>query len=92
MKNAKNVSVSLWQNTETDKITIFQRVAIALSWSVTYTFLPQKYNLLFPHIPHLSFKKHEAVGRWVHVESTKKAQVRACAEKTITRRLYHEIF
>lgn len=47
-------------------------------------FYPKNYNLLFPHIPTLIFsKKHEAVGRWVHVESTKKAQVRACAEKQL---------
>nr|DAV54538.1 MAG TPA: hypothetical protein [Caudoviricetes sp.] len=36
--------------------------------------------------------KYSAVGLWVHVEGTKKAQVRACAEKIIPRRLYHEIF
>nr|DAD61892.1 MAG TPA: hypothetical protein [Caudoviricetes sp.] len=26
----------------------------------------------------------------MHVEGTKKAQVRACARKTFTRRLYHD--
>nr|DAL93175.1 MAG TPA: hypothetical protein [Caudoviricetes sp.] len=74
--------MSYWQNI--NNTNTFQRVATALSWSVTYTFLPQKYNLLFSHIPTLIFfKKHEAVGRWVHAESTKKAQVRACARNNI---------
>nr|DAR33275.1 MAG TPA: hypothetical protein [Caudoviricetes sp.] len=36
---------------------IFQRVAIALSWSVTYTFSTLNYNLLFPHTYLLKNKK-----------------------------------
>lgn len=60
---------------------ISQRVAIALPWSVAYTLIPKNYNLFFHTL--IFSKKHEAVGLWVHVESAKKAQVRACAINNI---------
>ena len=59
---------------------------MTLPWSVTYTHNSPKIilNYFFPNI--LIYKsnktlKHDTVGLWVHVESTKKAQVRACARK-----------
>ena len=62
---------------------------MALPWSVTYThnFSPKNFTkLLFPNIPILQSNKtlkYSAVELWVHVESTKKAQVRACARNNI---------
>ena len=58
---------------------------MTLPWSVTYTFSTPKYNLLFPHIPHLSFK-NIFTKRWGYgctLSALKKAQVRACAEKQL---------
>lgn len=52
-----------------------------MPWSVAYTLIPKNYNLFFHTL--IFSKKHEAVGLWVHVESTKKAQVRACANNNI---------
>nr|DAE74159.1 MAG TPA: hypothetical protein [Caudoviricetes sp.] len=60
-----------------------------MPWSVAYTLIPQIIIYFSTHLSFKKTKKHEAVGRWVHVESTKKAQVRACANN-ITRRIYHE--
>lgn len=67
---------------------------MALPWSVTYTHnFPQKtlLNYFFPNLPqkksNKTLKKHDTVGRWVHVEGTKKAWVRAHARK---KHLYKE--
>lgn len=56
---------------------------MVLPWSVAYTLMPQIIIYFSTHLSFLKNKKHEAVGLLVHVESAKKAQVRACANNNI---------